>query len=157
MNTNLRGFEYLQFMTTEEAERLKRNISQPLFESKMNSFFSDFKTFVRACFLWVRTPEGFDYWANVAVRDVAKFISNKAQGRPLNSYKNSAQYFFEAYLYGNEYMRVSQLTSLNWMFESRFGTFFEALAAAFDWSETEEGEDYWYNIALRDSNFKLNS
>ncbi len=72
---NLTGKRYFDFMTNEEQVNYNsimsivdknKEATDSRFSSLMTTRFSNFGEFICSSFIWEATPQGKDYWINVA-------------------------------------------------------------------------------------------
>ncbi len=63
---NLKGRIYFQFLTKEEQENLKNNMTAFWYDMIMRNTCKNFYTFIYESFVWADTPEGIQYWKKIA-------------------------------------------------------------------------------------------
>ena len=64
------GHYYSKFLTEYELEKFKSNLIASSVSWLFDHRFESFRSFIGSGFYWDGSPEGHDYWATIAKRNV---------------------------------------------------------------------------------------
>ena len=66
----MKGLDILQnYLTSSEIKEWERNVNPNVIQLMLNREYDGLNQFIKSSFIWDNTPEGFEYWCDVSIRE----------------------------------------------------------------------------------------
>jgi hypothetical protein len=65
----IKGIKWYVLLTDKEKMKFKANCEEIKFNELMEDKYESFRRFIGSCFGWVTSPEGWEYWDDISLRE----------------------------------------------------------------------------------------